>query len=73
MKTLSELIVEASLLISEISNHPDYQALIEKGYYPDLTVGDAFTALAYLTSEIDPPVITVPEIPEIEVTHESRA
>ncbi len=70
MKTLSELIVESSLLISEISNHPDYQALIEKGYYPDLTVGDAQTALAYLISEIDPPVITVAEIPEIEVTHD---
>ncbi|MFN6485987.1 MULTISPECIES: hypothetical protein [unclassified Nostoc] len=73
MKTLSELVAEASLLISEIYLHPDHQALIEKGYYPDLTVGDAFTALAYLTSEINPPVITVPEIPEIEVTDESRA
>ncbi|MEH2123083.1 hypothetical protein [Nostoc sp.] len=72
MKTLSELVAEASLLISEIYLHPDYQALIEKGYYPDLTVGDAFTALAYLTSEIDPPVIAVPEIPEIEVTYDSR-
>lgn len=67
MKTLSQLTVEASLLISEISNHPDYEALIEKGYYPDLTVGDAYTALAYLISEIEPPLITVPEIPEVEV------
>jgi hypothetical protein len=67
MKTLSELIVEASLLIAEISVHPDYEALIKKGYYPDLTVGDAYTALAYLSSEIDPPVITVAEIPEVEV------
>ncbi|MEH2309326.1 hypothetical protein [Nostoc sp.] len=62
MKTLSELITEASLLIGEISVHPDYEALIEKGYYPDLTVGDAYTALVYLSCEIDPPPIKVPEI-----------
>ncbi|MEH1971096.1 hypothetical protein [Nostoc sp.] len=67
MKTLSELITEASLLIGEISVHPDYEALIEKGYYPDLTVGDAYTALVYLNCEIEPPSIKVPEIPEIEV------
>lgn len=67
MKTLTQLITEASVLIGEISQHPDYQSLVDKGYYPDLTLGDAHTALVYLICEVDPPTLTVPEIPEIEV------
>ncbi|MEH1829519.1 MAG: hypothetical protein V7L22_29985 [Nostoc sp.] len=74
MKTLSELITGASLLISEISDHPDYQALLDRGYSADLNIADASTALVYLSWVVDPPpAITVPEIPEVEVTHESRA
>lgn len=65
MKTLSQLITEASLIISEISNHPDYQALLEEGYTPDLNIADCSTALVYLSWVVDPPP-TVP-IPEVEL------
>ncbi|MEH2342545.1 MAG: hypothetical protein V7K22_12970 [Nostoc sp.] len=53
MKTLSELITEAVKLMDEIAVHPDYKQLIAKGYYPDLTLGDAQTALDYLISEVE--------------------
>ncbi|MEH1790578.1 MAG: hypothetical protein V7L23_34705 [Nostoc sp.] len=68
MKTLSELITEASLIISEISDHPDYQSLVDEGYSADLNIADASTALVYLSWVVDPPpAITAAEIPEVEV------
>ncbi|MEH2422492.1 MAG: hypothetical protein V7K48_16720 [Nostoc sp.] len=67
MTPLIKLINDASLLLDEIAEHPDYKLLVAKGYYPDLTLGDAQTALDYLCCEADPPVIAVPEIPEVEV------
>ncbi|MEH2070539.1 MAG: hypothetical protein V7K47_20660 [Nostoc sp.] len=70
MKPLCELITEASVLISEISEHPDYQSLVNKGYQPDLTIGDAQTALTYLIWEVQPPSIEPVRIFEIEVNHE---
>ena len=73
MISLSELIDEVSLLINEITEHPEYLALVDKGYYPDLDLGDAHTALAYLFCTIKPPVITDHKISEVEVTHDSKA
>lgn len=51
-KPLSELITNAQSLINEISEHPDYQSLLAKGYEPDLTLNDAQTALTYLFGEV---------------------
>ncbi|PHJ56162.1 hypothetical protein VF14_36685 [Nostoc linckia z18] len=70
MKSLAELIIESSLLLNQIDEHPDYKALLNKGYHPDLNLGDAQTALAYLLRELDPPSIPAPKIFEIEVSHE---
>ncbi|MDZ8023572.1 MAG: hypothetical protein RMX97_02585 [Nostoc sp. DedQUE11] len=70
MKSLTELITQASLLINEISEHPDYKVLLDKGYQPDLTVGDAQTALVYLIWEVEPPSIPVAQVFEVEVSHE---
>ncbi|MEH2137142.1 hypothetical protein [Nostoc sp.] len=67
MTPLIKLINQATQLMDEIAIHPDYKLLVAKGYYPDLTLGDAQTALDYLSCEVDPPTLTVPEIPEIEV------
>ncbi|MEH1807798.1 hypothetical protein [Nostoc sp.] len=53
MKTLTELITQAAQLMDEIAVHPDYKLLVAKGYYPDLTLGDAQTALDYLISEVN--------------------
>ncbi|MBD2459407.1 hypothetical protein H6G80_35970 [Nostoc sp. FACHB-87] len=44
------LVESAQFLISQIEKHPDYQAL---DYQPDLTVGDAQTALSYLKCELE--------------------
>ncbi|MBD2473182.1 hypothetical protein [Nostoc sp. FACHB-145] len=44
------LVESAQYLISQIEKHPDYQAL---DYQPDLTIGDAQTALSYLKCELD--------------------
>ncbi|MBD2492690.1 hypothetical protein [Aulosira sp. FACHB-615] len=44
------LVESAKYLISQIEKHPDYQAL---DYQPDLTIGDAQTALSYLKCELD--------------------
>jgi hypothetical protein len=68
MKTLTELITEVSLIISDIAEHPDYQALRDKGYSLKLNCSD----LAHL-SWIPDPLTLVAEIPEIEVTYDSRA
>jgi len=66
MKTLTQLITEASLIISEIADHPDYRALVDEGYSADLNIADACTALVYLSWVVDP-LATVPEIAEVEV------
>ncbi|MBD2439811.1 hypothetical protein [Nostoc sp. FACHB-110] len=47
---LSLLVESAKYLVSQIEKHPDYQAL---NYQPDLTIGDAQTALSYLQTELD--------------------
>lgn len=45
------LLVEASqYLISQIATHPDFLTL---EYYPDVTIGDAQTALSYLQYELE--------------------
>ncbi|MBD2492289.1 hypothetical protein [Aulosira sp. FACHB-615] len=44
------LVESAKYLISQIELHPDYQAL---DYQPDLTIGDAQTALSYLKCELE--------------------
>jgi hypothetical protein len=71
MKTLSELITEASRLLTQISDHADYQALVDEGYSADLNIADACTALVYLSWTVDrESLFSAPEIPEIEVTHD---
>ncbi|MEA5566654.1 hypothetical protein [Anabaena sp. UHCC 0399] len=47
---LHKLIDAAKFIIREIVKHPDYLAL---NYQPDLTIGDAQTALSYLQMEIE--------------------
>jgi len=44
------LVESAQFLISQIEKHPDYQKL---DYQPDLTMGDAQTALSYLKYELE--------------------
>jgi hypothetical protein len=46
---LHTLIDAAQLIIEEIAKHPDFEAL---DYQPDLTIGDAQTALSYLKYEL---------------------
>jgi len=50
--SLRDLVNGAKFLIQEIAKHPDYLTL---GYQPDLTIGDAETALSYLEVEIETP------------------
>ena len=66
MKTqsLPDLIDQCQQMLIAITQHPDYKNLIAKGHYPDLTIGDAQTALTYLTWEIKPTLI-IPEFDEI--------
>ncbi|BBD62939.1 hypothetical protein NIES2109_57890 (plasmid) [Nostoc sp. HK-01] len=47
---LHDLVNGAKFLIREIANHPEYLTL---EYQPDLTVGDAETALSYLELELE--------------------
>jgi hypothetical protein len=47
---LNTLINAAKFILIEIARHPDYQAL---NYHPDLTIGDAQTALSYLQCELE--------------------
>ncbi|MFN6572505.1 hypothetical protein [Dendronalium sp. ChiSLP03b] len=47
---LLKLVDAAKFILKEIAKHPDYLAL---DYQPDLTVGDAQTALSYLQSELE--------------------
>ncbi|MBW4565329.1 MAG: hypothetical protein KME32_30435 [Mojavia pulchra JT2-VF2] len=44
------LIDAAQLILEEIARHPDFEAL---DYQPDLTLGDAQTALSYLKCELE--------------------
>ncbi|MBD2505080.1 hypothetical protein [Anabaena azotica] len=48
--TLQSFIDAAQVILKQITQHPDYLAL---DYQPDLTVGDAQTALSYLKDELD--------------------
>ncbi|HEY9804139.1 MAG TPA: bZIP transcription factor [Leptolyngbyaceae cyanobacterium] len=48
--TLQSFINAAQVILKQISQHSDYLAL---DYQPDLTVGDAQTALCYLTDELE--------------------
>ncbi|MBH8575746.1 hypothetical protein I8752_22615 [Nostocaceae cyanobacterium CENA369] len=59
MKTLAQLITNTQSLIEEIIQHPDYQKLLENDYTPDVTIGDAKTALINLAWEVEPPAATI--------------
>ncbi|MFN6565299.1 MAG: hypothetical protein RMY28_036610 [Nostoc sp. ChiSLP01] len=47
---LNNLIDAGKFILKEIAKHPDYLAL---EYQPDLTIGDAETALDYLEAELE--------------------
>ncbi|MBU7587361.1 MAG: hypothetical protein KAF91_31780 [Nostoc sp. TH1S01] len=47
---LLQLVESAQYLITQIEKHPDYQKL---DYQPDLTIGDAQSALLYLKCELE--------------------
>lgn len=47
---LVDLVGVTQYLISKISQHPDF---IKLEYYPDLTIGDAQTALSYINDELE--------------------
>ncbi|MBW4616372.1 MAG: hypothetical protein KME21_24475 [Desmonostoc vinosum HA7617-LM4] len=47
---LHTLVAAAKFILSEIDRHPDFKAI---NYHPDLTIGDAQTALSYLQCELD--------------------
>ncbi|MBD2255453.1 hypothetical protein [Nostoc parmelioides] len=48
--SLIELVKASQYLISKIAKHPDFLAL---RYHPDLSIGDAQTALSYLKDELE--------------------
>lgn len=48
--SLIELVQASQYLISQIAQHLEFLAL---NYQPDLTIGDAQTALAYLQCELE--------------------
>jgi hypothetical protein len=48
--SLIELVKASQYLISQIAQHPNFLAL---KYHPDLTIGDAQTALSYLQCELE--------------------
>jgi hypothetical protein len=47
---LVDLVGVTQYLLFQIAKHPDF---IKLEYYPDLTIGDAQTALFYLQSELE--------------------
>ncbi|BCL39981.1 hypothetical protein NSMS1_64280 (plasmid) [Nostoc sp. MS1] len=47
---LIDLIGVTQYLLSQIEKHPDF---IKLEYYPDLTIGDAQTALSYIKDELE--------------------
>ncbi|MCC5640584.1 hypothetical protein LC593_33090 [Nostoc sp. CHAB 5844] len=51
LPNLNNLVNAAKFIIQEIARHPDFQAI---DYQPDLTIGDAETALSYLEVELEP-------------------
>jgi hypothetical protein len=51
-QSLTSLIQQAQQTILQIRNHPDYKQ-IAVNYSPDLTLGDATTALTYLQWEVE--------------------
>ncbi|MBD2341647.1 hypothetical protein H6G64_32415 [Calothrix sp. FACHB-156] len=63
-RPLTELINHCQQLLKQINQHPDYKNLIAKGHAPDLTLGDAQTALTYLNWQIESTRI-IPELNEI--------
>ncbi|MCG6135700.1 MAG: hypothetical protein MET45_13715 [Nostoc sp. LLA-1] len=48
--SLHALVSCIQYLISQIAQHPD---LLKLEYYPDLTIGDAQSALSYLKCELE--------------------
>lgn len=48
--SLIDLVGVTQYLLSQIAQHPDFLKL---EYYPDLTVGDAQSALSYLKDELE--------------------
>jgi hypothetical protein len=57
--TLIDLILNAQSLLDQISEHPDYQALVAQGFTPDATLGDAQAALTSLEWEVEPPAMVI--------------
>lgn len=49
---LIDLITNAQSLLDQINQHPDYKTLLDKGFIPDATLGDAQTALTSLALEV---------------------
>lgn len=49
--SLRDLVDGGKFILKKITKHPDYLAL---NYQPDLTIGDAETALDYLELELEP-------------------
>lgn len=47
---LLDLVGVTQYLLSQIEKHPDFLKL---EYYPDLTIGDAQTALSYVKDELE--------------------
>ncbi|WP_341531326.1 hypothetical protein WKK05_36980 (plasmid) [Nostoc sp. UHCC 0302] len=47
---LHTLVDAAKFILNEIAIHPDFKAL---SYHPNLTIGDAQTALSYLKFELE--------------------
>ncbi|MBW4616410.1 MAG: hypothetical protein KME21_24695 [Desmonostoc vinosum HA7617-LM4] len=47
---LHTLVAAAKFILSEIDRHPDFKAI---NYHPDLTIGDAQTALTHLKSQLE--------------------
>jgi hypothetical protein len=48
--SLIKLVAASQYLLAQIAEHPDFLAL---EYQPDLTIGDAQTALVYLQHELE--------------------
>ncbi|BBD63538.1 hypothetical protein NIES2109_64130 (plasmid) [Nostoc sp. HK-01] len=69
-RPLPDLITHCQQQLIEITQHPDYQNLIAKGYHPDLTIGDAQTALTYLIDALEPTLIVLQLDERIAITDE---
>jgi hypothetical protein len=60
-QSLTSLIQQAQQAILQIRNHPDYKR-IAPDYSPDLTLGDAATALTYLQWEVESQPIDISKL-----------